>query len=598
MLLHYIKYINEKYPHIGSEVAYTVKQADPEKDYYFPETFRSSASVVDVTITKNLCEKVSCNSATNKGACKFGDPASLYRIGDMEKFKMQCQPACYNLKNQRVFDDDGKEVVQSHRFEWNKHNKCEFVNSAVTWMEKPFYRSMEIYEKRVNDLELGFNYDEDLDMYFYNKYYCNVYFDTYDPATKNCKTAWYDFIANVVVGENIMKLLKAGISYIENGNTIIPARLPQPPKIDDKWKVENWKKDINPNFVVPNTEIKFDVTGTGKSSSTDATKRLADRYASDTGTKKDESGNNDDKNKEEGNSSQNVVEAVLVGLLESIVSTEFLESIAVDMSTTILVTQLKNFALKILEKLSVSMAEAVLKLNVQLFENILKASVVNVAKNIIQTLAVRSLGLLFQFLAKSLVLLSTGIGIVLMVVQIFDLLFVFWDPLGFNNKYPDGYLEKLYDNSKYALRKQLNTNDPVLTFEYLCSILLSEAELTQISLQSLVYSYDYLSHLTINASGSRIDIGQQLDNDKIDIPNKMKELVVKNKIYNYRDFQNYEQSHMDRIQTFGNMFTFSIISMVFGLGLMAFKLYTFALLIFLVSILFNFASFLNIQFNV
>ncbi|OWR50950.1 p74 protein [Danaus plexippus plexippus] len=377
LLLHYIKFINEKYPHIGSEVAYTVKQADPEKDYYFPETFRSSAIVVDVNITKDLCEKISCNSATNKGACKFGDQASLYRIGDMEKFKVQCQPACYNLKNQLVFDDDGKEVVQSHRFEWNKNNKCEFVNSAVTWMEKPFYRSMEIYEKRVNDLELGFNYDEDLDMYFYNKYYCNVYFDTYDPATKNCKTAWYDFIANVVVGENIMKLLKAGISYIENGNTIIPSRLPSPPKIDDKWKLENWRKDINSKFVIPNTEIKFNVT---EGESAAAPNPLAAGYASDTGTTrdetKDESG--DDDETKDGNSSQNVVEAILVGLLESIVSTEFLESIAVDVGTTILVTQLKNFALKILKKLSVSMAEAVLKLNVQLFENILKASVVNV----------------------------------------------------------------------------------------------------------------------------------------------------------------------------------------------------------------------------
>lgn len=573
--LHYIKLINEKYPHIGGDLIYTIKQADSDKDYYYPNSFKSNAIMVDVNITKELCEKISCNSATNKGACKVDEEASLYRVGDTDTFKIQCEPACFNLKNQTVFDDDGNESVQSYKFKWNNNDKCEFVNSAVTWMELPIYRSLEIYEKRLNDLEIGFNYDDDLDLYFYNKYYCNVYFDDFDSGKKNCKTKWYDTIANVVVGENIMKLAKAGISYLKNGNTIIPSGLPNPPAIDTKWKLENWKKSINEKFIVPNTEITLDGV---------KVKRSIEEAKDETSA--------------ESKSSQSVLDSILSGLLESVISTEFLENIAIDMSTTLLMSQLKEFTLKILEKLTTKLSEVVLKLNVKLFENVLKASVVNVTKNVIQVLAVRSVGLLFQFLSKSLALLSTGIGIVLMVAQLFDILFAFWDPMGFNSKYPDGYLDKLYDNAKYALRKQLNTNDPVLTFDYLCSMLLSESELTQIGLQSFGYCYDYLSHLTINSTGVRIDLGQELDKDKIDVTNTMKEVVVKNKIYTHQDFQNYEQMHMNRIETFGDMFTFSLISMGFALVLTSFKLYSFAILLFLVSVLFTFASFLNIQFNI
>lgn len=604
-----LKLLYEKYPHIASHLKCTITRANAETDYYYPNSMADWAVKVKIDIAQQACDMLSCNTATPDGTCDHDSVCRYYRVGETDTYERTCNPACYNLLNKPIYDDNGNETVQSYRYRWNSEKQtCDFVPSASTWLELPYYRSSEIYETRVNDLALGFDRDPIADTYRYNKYYCDVYFDKYDEVNHTCYEAWYDKIAGAVIGSNIMKMVKAGITQLKNGNgsTLPPSGLPEPPAIEDSWLVSNWKKNINDDFALPDINVGVSGNVLEKSTPSHLKGKLNENPNSGVVVRKkrsiktlirsssDDAGTGgDDSEKTLGDN----VKEILLNILESIFSVDTLEAIGIDFAVTQLSSSLKNLSIKVIENLIPKLMVFVSKTSVSVAERVFSASLINITKMAFEQVAFKVAGTAMTFLVKSLALASTGIGILLLVVQMFDLLFTFWDPLGFQTKYPPEYLESLYDQSKYALREQMNTTNVNLTFEILCSYMLSEDELLSANIESYVYMYQYLDSLEVNSNGSRLDKGDILDtsdSSSVDIAAPLAQL----KIYNSEEFDSYEKDHVSRRNLYTKLDNYLKISLALGALFALFKLYTFSILAFLISVSVVTLMYCNMQYNV
>lgn len=268
LVLKYINLMYIKWPHLISHMEYEIVQADPENDYYFTDLFQPWAIRVETKLPSKLCEKISCNSAKEKTTCVRNETASYYRVGDDANFERHCEPACYHLSDDPIYDEEtGEEQTQMIRLGYYK-DRCVILPPALVWQEFPFYRSTEVYEERMNDLPLGFNRDTDLAYtysgrsYKYNKNYCDAFYDQWDGGKEKCVVKWYERILYAVVGEAITKMVKAGIDAIGGGPPSgydIPNNLPEIPAIEDVWTYAGWKGDINLNFIVPPEDFQLSV---------------------------------------------------------------------------------------------------------------------------------------------------------------------------------------------------------------------------------------------------------------------------------------------------------------------------------------------------
>lgn len=262
LALKFLNLMHQKFPHLVSHLQYEIRQADPENDYYYPESFQPWAIVFDTKLPPNLCEKISCNNTKQNTVCVRNEMASYYRVGDDANFERHCEPACYNLLDEAIYNDEtGEEAVQMIRLNYYK-DKCIIMPPALLWQEFPFYRSQEVYELRMNDLPLGFNRDTDLDYtysgrsYKYNELYCSAFYDKWSEEKQTCVITWYERILYAVIGESIIKLVKGGIDAIKSGppsGYVLPDDLPPIPPIESIWTLEGWSGDINTEFILPPT---------------------------------------------------------------------------------------------------------------------------------------------------------------------------------------------------------------------------------------------------------------------------------------------------------------------------------------------------------
>ncbi len=271
------KYVNERYklrllnylyktrPNIISWLDVKITAADPEIDYYYPANFADKAIKVTITLTEHACKTVNCNTTHPRGVCKFDDQPIMYRLGETNTFTSACQPACYHMKTSVTYNEDGKVVPQMVRTKWSKHNnECAILSTVSSYMELPIFRSEERYQRRVNDLRVGFDeYVDENDkltvsgiQYKFNEYYCRVYDTTFDAQKKTCYNPPGKWLYKNLVGGYMIAMVKAGINMLENG-TLLPSidfdvPVPEP---GPELFYENWRKDINPDFVLPSIDI-------------------------------------------------------------------------------------------------------------------------------------------------------------------------------------------------------------------------------------------------------------------------------------------------------------------------------------------------------
>lgn len=702
LLLRNIKTMYEKYPNITSHLKYTIKRADEEIDYYFPESFKHKAIVVNTEIPKKLCDKISCNSTKQWGICEPTDEAFYYRIGDKDDFERVCQPACYNLVDRTVYNEDnGEEKIQMPRLAYNQRYGCVIQPPSLAWFEQPFYRSQERYEKRLNDLPVGFNlgpkdpFSYSGKRYEYNKIYCASYFDEFDAEKKTCKVEWYQQVLNAVVGESIIKMTKAGIESIKSGgkSTYPPTGLTDPPPIEDEWLVKNWKTDIDPTFVVPPLDYTFDFEEnyffdshqikkskrnkrelsdqdlvdfnfprivdkkkaflkrlkrkerslSAKTRNklthyyndnkkqqevslndveikeieyfkTKANQRLVSNKTLDAdlelaflkinnkrnGSRKrvkrslEKSNYGNDNNKEQVMEGIDLTE-IMSAILSSITDDEFWKEISIAISIDVGIDKIKSCTTKAYDKLIPKLTKSILTSSKKFASKVLSKSIFITIANTVSKVIIKSVSKVMVSLLRMIGSAATGIGIILGILAIFEVVFQILDPYGFNHKYDESILDQVMKESDNALRLSMETDVPDMTFDTLCNIMLSTEEIIDNNVKSFLDMYEYLDSLVVNSEGTRINKGEMILLGNSDAINQKasERAIARGKLYTPKDFYIYECDHVDRM-TYFNETNKCVLTMV-GLGLMfmIMELYLIGLIFMVIGMGINFSVYLN-----
>jgi len=651
----YLHYLMEKVPHIASHFTYTITQADTEKDYYYPPVFRRKAIKVNIRVNPTVCEKISCNSVNTQSACKPTDVAEYLRVGDQEIFERVCQPACYNLYDKTVYDDDGKELPQMLRVQ-AKEDKCVIIGGTAIWLEQPFYRSTEHFARRLNDLPIGFNRGPENPItqsglqYEYNKTYCDSYFDKWDPENKNCYVPWYEVILRAVVGESIVKLVNSGVTWIENGlkSDIPQPNLPKPPPIESIWLLDNWRDDIDPNFILPPIDIELPDAKDGSErcddiiydkndykfvdsrkkmgfkSNGEYTRRLIKRTVESSLSKTmmtaqerqflDNSifkenytqrvaGQKYTRNfaitEKQKNADELNIGEIILEILGSILyntDPEYWRDITIGLAFDGVLAGIKKASKQIIKKVVPKLADYLIKSTYAILSNIFGGALKCWITMTISRVAIQMASKIIIALCRMLAQAASVIGLILTIIGFCDIAFMIWDPLGYNNKFDKAILRRVLEENEFALREDFNMNRPEMTFDLIVLLMIDPSVAAELGLQIFGFIYEYLDSLEVNSEGTRIDKGsvvrKYFDKDQQD------KAMVETKLYTQKDLYEYEEYHAMRMRYFTKVKPYVLTLTGIGCVLLVLKVYYLSLIIFILVIFIAYTTYLNATYNV
>lgn len=634
------------HPHIVSHLQYSIKLADPDVDYYYPTSFAKKAILITTVIPEIMCDKISCNNTRQWDLCTPKHEASYYRVGvEVDEIERQCQPACYHLMMDPAIDEEtGNLQVQMMRLTYRKDYGCIILPPALSWQEFPFYRSNERFEQRKNDLPAGFDRAPDIPFtysgrsYRYNKPYCDAYFDQWSESKKTCIVTWYEKIGYAVIGESIIKLAKAGIQALENGNasTYPPLPpLPDVPTIENEWLLSGWKQDVNADFILPPLDFSFTDEFIEQretcypkvcvlENTLDKKKRLIQKlkkqqtHLATTIRRKLEANftieilNDAEKARihfvrDYTNGSRstcdftkihadddggfNIVD-VISSIFGSMMDPSFWLDMGIGFVSDVALDQIKKTARKLADKLIPKLVDIILATTTKLLSEVLSKSIMATIAQCTARIIIKSTGKVMVKMAELMAEMASIIGWILVIITLFDLILSIWDPLGFNNKFDEAIIDSVMQQSDVSLRMALATPVPVIDFNILASIILSDDVILDNSLHVFSDIYEYLDALTVNVEGSRIYKGFEVDPSKIE-HNPADESIAKSKIDNFKDFFVYETDHAIRMRFFDNsnflvLFLFSI-----AISMLLLNIYLLAILFLFIALLIVFLSYLN-----
>lgn len=537
---YYIRLIREMSkvrPNIVSWLDVKIRDATHD-DYFIPEPLIGRAKVITVNMTKKACEMTTCTPVRETQPCRKTDSASYYRTSE-STFDVQCQAACFNTATKPTYDTTNSQTPDTPQLRWHD-NACRIVNHSVdSWETKPRYRSDTQYETRLNDLPIGFRQIPDSNpfgsgvTYKNDRAYCSFYELKYDASDDTCVTSLFDKIIGAVVGSSLLQNLKGGIKAAVNGGNALelPNYVHALPKTHLPT-VDEWLGDVNKSFVVPEL-----IDYTKAPSSTLRKKRDASAYEhprillerryrasaiySDNTAKvlnlrridgesgarvKRETQNDGD---DSSGPKLTTAEKLWEGLYEYLSNEENRLSVIFDIGS-LAWPAVKKLILKLAEKLGPKIAKIVTKISGKIGLRVIQTAIQTVAAKVVTTSLFRIGAQITLFLGRMLAAAASVVGWLLFAAFIFDLMFTFWDPFGYNNIFPPKMPKDTMYNGELALRQAFGRATADFEWEQYINILLSEDTVFLIGLESMTDQILYLDSLVVNSEGSVIDKGDHV----------------------------------------------------------------------------------------
>lgn len=548
-----LRRMHARAPHLASWLDINVRDAT-SADYYVPKALKSTSKVMDIRMTKTLCEMLSCTPVRENDVCRANQAANYYYVGD-DAYDVQCQPACFNTAVKATYNTDGSRGADTPQLNWHS-GKCRIVNSStVSWLEKTYYRSGTHYEYRLNDMPTGFSRIPDTTnefgcgfTYRPNATYCK-YYDRHIEPNGACEMSAWEYVLDSVIGMSLINTVRSAIRVVTNDNRPfeLPTNLPKlPTKLEPIHTIEGWRANIRKSFEVPPlleskpqapTRKRREIDGGGEDEHeedqvTRSRRAAEDRAYSDPDNKLSEflrarlsddavssarvldtNDDNDDADDPESTKTwQEKMRDILVGILETITTDpNFWLQIGIDVAVSKIVEKLKDLALRVFDKIAATLGRGALKLSGKVGTRVLAAG--------FRSLIVRSVGVFVlrvgvQFavmLAKLLTAVASVVGWLLVGAMILDIGFALWDPFGYKNLFPPEMPRDLMTNGETALRQMLQAGEANYEFDQLTAVLLSEDEMLETQIESLLDRLIYLDSLVVNSEGTRIDKGSMID---------------------------------------------------------------------------------------
>ncbi|XP_011309809.1 uncharacterized protein [Fopius arisanus] len=492
-----LKLMFKKVPHLTSHLHVDIRSAT-DSDYRISKALETRSMVVTANITKDLCEAISCTPEKEKGICTPNDNASFYIVGN-DQFDIQCQPACFNTKTSPTISPE-KMGVNTPHLVWAHNKSCRYVNSSIIAMlEKPFYRGKTQYEKRVNDIGWGFNRRYDPNdfigagyKYEFNSNYCDIFNMSFDENTHECKYTFLQTVANTVIGPSLIGTLKSGITVLINGSEDlgIPAdhynRIIGNNTMPEKYTLEGWKKNINSDFSHKIFDKQSTLSITNMS--------LKDFNPTNLPRRQQEEGISEGMIKE-GKIMLVHFKEVIVNYLKSMFTIEYWEQEAISQGVELAITSAKKLAKRVMTKCTPAFCQRLLQMSTKVGPTVAKTAMKSVFKRVaVQTVA-RVASRAAIALARVLAGAASIIGILLFIASILDIIFLIWDPYGYNKMLPPEWPRDNYRAGETQFRQDVGKTVAEYTFEDFLNLILTEDEKFDIDLESYQHQNEYLSSL-------------------------------------------------------------------------------------------------------
>lgn len=551
-------------PHLTSWLNVRARDATNE-DYYVPKALERSSKVLEIEMTKTLCEALSCTPVRQRDVCRPNEPASYYYVGD-SAYDVQCQPACFNTATKATYGTDGTRSADTPQLNWHA-GKCRIVNSStVSWLEKTYYRSGTHYEYRLNDMPTGFSRVPDTEnpfgsgfTYKPNPTYCG-YYDRRMQANGACTMTAWEYVLDSVIGMSLIDTVRSAVRVLTNGNRPfeLPEDLPKlPNKLDPRHTLEGWRANVRKDFVVPpvlESKIVPSSSSVGRAkretvddnddgnitrarreaeerelSSPDRLSSFLRRRtvgaaaaANTTTAVVADIAENETRQvvAREGNESEETdsqrwirqIREILIGILQTITTDpNFWAQIGIDVVVSTAVERLKNVALRVFDKVAATLSRGALRLSGSMGTRVLAAGFRSLIMRSVGALVLRIGAQAAVMLAKLLAAVSSVVGWLLVGAMLLDIGFALWDPFGYKNLFPPEMPRDLMTNGETALRQMLKTGEANYEFDQLTAVLLTEDEMLEVQIESLVDRLVYLDSLVVNSEGTRIEKGPLID---------------------------------------------------------------------------------------
>ncbi|ACH96256.1 p74 protein [Oryctes rhinoceros nudivirus] len=225
-------------------------------------------------------------------------------------------------------------------------------------------------------------------------------------------------------------------------------------------------------------------------------------------------------------------------------------NLGIDFAMDAALKKIKSLALKVVEKMSTYLAKGMLDVTGSIGTKVLVTGIRGLSVKLVTNMAIRIGAKIAIMLAKILAAAASVIGWLLVGTMLLDMLFSFWDPFGYNNMFPPELPNDMMESGELAFRQSLESATATFKFDNLAAIILSEDELLEIQLSSLIDRMIYLDALVVNSEGSRINKGPEInlqDGTKYDMELAQNAGMAERVKFDPKTFEEYNDKFMVRV---------------------------------------------------
>ncbi|AKR17431.1 P74 [Mocis latipes granulovirus] len=548
-------------------INYAVRYANNNDFHVPPALLNKQAVMVELEFSKQGCEAMTCYPFTATRTIDIHSPIGGYTQTSNTAVQYN-QPACFNL-DRAMARRNGE--LQSVETRYTANEQCIMVDSFTKmYLNTPYMRTEDRRSAGIDDVP-GFDtaYSNnpvfpDKAEGFFNAAYCRRFgrdvVNANSSSASGCAQAWYEMLVGFVLGDSIYASFKMMATGVVADMSMFrydqpSSILPPPPPPEGKTMLDEWMEARDDKFdemfergfithndfgdLRPGTTLVYEAQKgySYKSTSTfNATHKQSllrqinsARLALLNGRERRQDTLKSKINKTtttdnplnvsevvpdfQNYNNNDELDSMIIDFLED---HSFILGILTDLGFNILESQLNKLLKEVSSQLLPILRNLLLG-GTKTFTNrfaaeVYKAVVINtVHRTLVKTVAVVS-----KMMFRALKMAMSVINVVLMFLTLIDFVLMIWDPYGYNNMFPRGYLDDLSNAFLGSLYDSIGIENrdlivvlPEMYMEYVTTTYptnANAAQQTDIDLMtfSAIDAITYIDNLKVNSNGQMI----------------------------------------------------------------------------------------------
>lgn len=244
--------------------------------------------------------------------------------------------------------------------------------------------------------------------------------------------------------------------------------------------------------------------------------------------------------------------------IENLFTTKFVKQSAISYGVILTAQNIQPLFLKVSERLLVMLTSGLQTISGSIGARVMVAAIrgttVRSCAQFALSVGARSAVIIGKVLGAA----ASVLGWIMVAATLLDLIFTIWDPYGYNNLYPPQFVRDMVEKAELSLRREAKAPSFNFEFDELASKILSEQEILEIQLESLIDRLIYLDALVVNSEGSVIDKGETVNTSTLsetDVRTTTQAAIVNRVKWSAESFDRYNDKFVDRttVNRYGNI---------------------------------------------